>query len=90
MSLVNIVGTTNVSSSKGAHRPQTFAIAAAFIISETEATYTCIMQELRNAVWFDDKWKLPTVFLTDNKQTLINVIETVSLKVNIFFVRGIC
>ena len=77
MSLVNIVGTSNVSSSKGAHRLQTFAIAAAFIISETEATYTWIMEELRNAVWFDDEYKLPSVFVTDNEQALINAVEFV-------------
>lgn len=78
MSLVNIVGTSNTSSVKGGNRLQTFAVAAAFISSETEAVYTWIMEELRQAVWpKDSTFTLPSVFVTDNEQALKNAIESV-------------
>jgi hypothetical protein len=61
MSLVNIVGTSNVSSIKvGNNCLQTFAIAAAFVNSETEEAYTWILEELREAVWpADESFTLP-------------------------------
>ncbi|KAG2191762.1 hypothetical protein INT47_010578 [Mucor saturninus] len=78
MSLVNIVGTSNASSVKGGNRLQTFAIAAAFVNSETEGTYQWILEELREAVWpTETSFKLPSVIVTDNEQALCNAIETV-------------
>lgn len=66
LSLVNIVGTSNATSDKGCDRLQTFAIAAAFVNSETEESYYWIMKELREAVWRDGQ-HLPSVFVTDNE-----------------------
>ncbi|KAG2195514.1 hypothetical protein INT47_002710, partial [Mucor saturninus] len=78
MSLVNIVGTSNASSVKGGNRLQTFAVAAAFVNSETEGTYQWILEELREAVWpTETSFKLPSVIVTDNEQALRNAIETV-------------
>ncbi|KAG2193120.1 hypothetical protein INT47_003111 [Mucor saturninus] len=78
MSLVNIVGTSNASSVKGGNHLQTFAIAAAFVNSETEGTYQWILEELREAVWpTETSFKLPSVIVTDNEHALRNAIETV-------------
>lgn len=78
MSLVNIVGTSNVAAQHNADRLQTFAIAGAFVNSETEATYTWIMEELQEAVWpTNENYALPSVFVTDNEQALRNAIESV-------------
>ena len=78
MSLVNIVGTSNVSSIKGGDALQTFAVAAAFINSEVEANYTWIMHELKQAVWpTDENFVLPSVFVTYNEKALRNAIESV-------------
>ncbi|KAG2191822.1 hypothetical protein INT47_006653 [Mucor saturninus] len=78
MSLVNIVGTCNASSVKGGNRLQTFAVAAAFVNSETEGTYQWILKELREAVWpTETSFKLPSVIVTDNEQAIRNAIETV-------------
>lgn len=78
LSLVNIVGTSNVSSSKVSNRLQTFAIAAAFINSETEDSYTWIMEELRDAIWpIETGHQPPSVIVTDNEQALRNAIEAV-------------
>lgn len=77
-SLVNIVGTSNTTSEKSSERLQTFAIAAAFVNSETEESYTWILQELREAVWpLNTNYTLPSVFVTDNEQALRNAISTV-------------
>lgn len=79
MSLVNIVGTSNVSSTRsGNNRLQTFAVAAAFINSETEDAYTWILKELRDAIWpAEEKFRLPSVIVTDNERALRNAIDTV-------------
>jgi hypothetical protein len=74
---VNIVGTSNVSSTKRNDKLQTFAIAAAFVNSETEDSYTWIMEELKNAIWYDENHQLPNVFVTDNEQALRNAIENI-------------
>lgn len=50
MTLVNIVGTSDVSSDKNSSCEQTFAIAAAFINSEKESMYQWILGEFRVAV----------------------------------------
>lgn len=78
MSLVNIVGTSNVSSSGSRDKLQTFAVAAAFVNSETEESYTWILEELREAVWpSGSTYGLPNVFVTDNEKALRNAIEFV-------------
>lgn len=79
ISLVNIVGTSNTSSIRKENKLQTFAVAAAFVNSETEEIYTWILEELRDAVWSSHlpKTTLPSVFVTDNEQALRNAIESV-------------
>lgn len=78
LSLVNIVGTSNVMSDKVDGSLQTFAVAAAFISSEKEEKYQWIMEELREAVWPKEKnFRLPSVFVTDNEKALRNAIECV-------------
>lgn len=78
MSLVNIVGTSNVSSQNGSNQLQTFSIAAAFVNNEKEETYTWILTELRDAIWpSSTKLTMPSVIVTDNEQALRNAIESV-------------
>lgn len=79
LSLINIVGTSNISTVKrGANHLQTFAIAAAFVDSETEESYTWVLQELREAVWPpEESFQLPSVIMTDNERALRNAIATV-------------
>lgn len=78
LSLINIVGTSNVSSIKNSNCFQTFAIAAAFVNSETEAGYTWVLGELREAIW-PSGWKhrLPSIFVTDNERALRNAIQII-------------
>ena len=77
-SLINIVGISNVSSVRGTNRLQTFAVAAAFVNAETEAAYTWVLEELRNAIWPEEKdYELPNVFVTDNERALRNAIDNV-------------
>lgn len=77
-SLVNIVGTSNTTSDKSSNKLQTFAIAAAFIKSETEEMYTWILEELREAVWpVEITCTLPSVIVTDNERALRNAIASV-------------
>jgi len=75
LSLVNIVGTSNVTSVRS-NTLQTFSVAAAFVNSETEESYTWILRELREAVW-NDGHGLPNVFVTDNEKALRNAIDTI-------------
>ncbi|KAG2232112.1 hypothetical protein INT48_006789, partial [Thamnidium elegans] len=75
MSLINIVGTGNVSSIRVDNRLETFPIAAAFVSSKIEDDYTWVLKELRSAVWDDSE--LPSVFVTDNEQALKNAIESI-------------
>ncbi|KAG2192493.1 hypothetical protein INT47_009692 [Mucor saturninus] len=50
----------HASSAKGTNRLQTFAVAAAFVNAETEAAYTWVLEELRNAIWPEEKnYELP-------------------------------
>ncbi|KAG2198402.1 hypothetical protein INT47_009807 [Mucor saturninus] len=73
-----IARTSNASSVKGGIRLQTFAVAAAFVKSETEDTYQWFLEELREVVWpIETSFKLPSVVVTDNEQALHNAIETV-------------
>jgi uncharacterized membrane protein YheB (UPF0754 family) len=53
------------------------AIAAAFVSSETEATYTWILEELREAIWPTSEYSLPSVFVTDSEQALRNAINAI-------------
>lgn len=78
-SLVNIVGTSNVSSvKKGNNHLQTFNVAAAFVNSEKEEVYQWVLEELRDAVWpAECNYKLPSVIVTDGETALINATETV-------------
>lgn len=78
LSLVNIVGTSNSSSINQSNKLQTFAIAAAFVSSETEETYTWVMEALRESVWPTGfGYKVPAVFITDNERALRNTIDIV-------------
>ena len=77
MSLVNIVGTSNVTAPKSGGILRTFTVAGAFINAETEEVYTWIMEELKSAVWPDGCCaSQPSVFVTDNEQALRNAIDT--------------
>lgn len=78
LTLENIVGTSNVTSEKMSGALQTFPIAAAFVNSEKEQKYQWILEELREAFWPEEEnFRLPSVFVTNNEQALINAIETV-------------
>lgn len=86
---LNIVGTSNVSSVKGANRLQTFVIAAAFVNSEK--AYTCILEGLREAIWSSEGlYELPSVFVIDNETALRYTIDAVFLKAITFSATGIC
>lgn len=77
LTLVNIVGTSNVTSGKY-NSLQTFPIAAAFVNSEKEEKYKWILEELRDAIWpVEGDHRLPSVFVTDNELALRNAIESV-------------
>ncbi|CEG66588.1 hypothetical protein RMATCC62417_03135 [Rhizopus microsporus] len=76
LTFVNIVGTSNVTSTNsGRESLQTFLIACAWVSNELEATYTWVFEQLRKSIWPNHQNDYPEVFVTGNHKAIRNAIK---------------